>query len=70
MNSILFPDIDEDLEILESDTVDNNNNDSFNLIKSYENKLKASESKIEELVDIVENLRWYVGLMDNFKSVL
>ncbi len=59
----LFKDIEEDLDVLDIQSqeklTDKNNNENNNLvISSYEKKLKESEAKIEELVDVVSKLRY------------
>ena len=56
-------DIEEDLDVLDIQSqeklTDKNNNDNNNLvISSYEKKLKESEAKIDELVDVVSKLRY------------
>ena len=59
-------DIDEDLDTLDFNAEINNNienklvsNEGQQSIKYYENKLKESESKIEELVELVDKLRYF-----------
>ena len=56
-------DIEEELDVLDIQSqeklTDKNNNDNNNLvISSYEKKLKESEAKIDELVDVVSKLRY------------
>lgn len=56
-----FIDVDEDLDLLDlKPEINNNQNDKKNendQIRFYKSKLEESESKVEELVDIVGKLR-------------
>lgn len=60
-------DIDEDLHILELNDESSNQNENFKIVNMYENKLKTSESRIEELSEMVQKLR-FVKLLTKRKK--